>query len=131
MLNEERVKLMVKLASYEDKEGKEDLKISSYYKKDYASTNRWCSFLWTTVGYVILVLLLGIANMEYLLEHFTMKMVIVAGVLAVAGYIVMVIVYSMIAGSFFKKKHIKARQRIKQYSHNLLVLNKLYEKEKA
>lgn len=33
MLNEERVKLMVKLASYEEKEGKEDFKVSSYYKK--------------------------------------------------------------------------------------------------
>ena len=35
MLNEERVKLMVQLASYEQKEGKEDFKVSSYYKKDY------------------------------------------------------------------------------------------------
>ena len=30
MLNEERVKLMVQLASYEQKEGKEDFKVSSY-----------------------------------------------------------------------------------------------------
>ena len=37
MLNEERVKLMVQLASYEQKEGKEDFKVSSYYKKDYVS----------------------------------------------------------------------------------------------
>ena len=52
MLNEERVKLMVQLASYEQKEGKEDF-----------------------------------------------------------------------------KKHSEARTRVKKYSHNLLVLNKLYEKE--
>ena len=40
MLNEERVKLMVQLASYEQKEGKEDFKVSSYYKKDYVSFHR-------------------------------------------------------------------------------------------
>ena len=131
MLNEERVKLMVKLASYEEKEGKEDLKISSYYKKDYASLNRWCTFLWTTAGYAILVVLFGLANMDRLLENFTMKAMIILGVAVIAGYIAMIVVYSAIAHKFYQKKHIKARQRVKRYSHNLLLLNKLYEKEKA
>ena len=35
MLNEERVKHMVKLAFYETTDGKEELKAGSYYKKDY------------------------------------------------------------------------------------------------
>ena len=39
MLNERRVKHMVKLASYESKRGKEDMKINSYFKKDYVSFN--------------------------------------------------------------------------------------------
>ncbi len=37
MLDERKVKLMTKLALYEETYGKEDFKISSYYRKDYAS----------------------------------------------------------------------------------------------
>ena len=37
MLDERKVKLMIKLALYEETHGKEDFKISSYYRKDYAS----------------------------------------------------------------------------------------------
>ena len=32
MLNEERVKMMIKLASYEEGQGKEDFKVNSYYR---------------------------------------------------------------------------------------------------
>ena len=34
MLDERKVKLMTKLALYEETHGKEDFKISSYYRKD-------------------------------------------------------------------------------------------------
>lgn len=37
MLNESKVKLMTRMAMYESKQGEEDFKISSYYKKDYRS----------------------------------------------------------------------------------------------
>ena len=36
MLDERKVKLMTKLAMYEETQGKEDFKISEYYRKDYA-----------------------------------------------------------------------------------------------
>ena len=34
MLDERKVKLMTRLALYEETEGKEDFKISAYYRKD-------------------------------------------------------------------------------------------------
>lgn len=130
MLNEERVKLMVKLASYESKEGKEDSKISSYYKKDYVSINRWFTVLWTTVGYVLIVGLLSIGYMEQLMDTLTLPKLITLAVIVIGGYVLMVIVYCMVAGRYYEKKHVKARRRIKKYSHDLLVLGKVYEKEK-
>ncbi len=41
MVNEEKVKLMNKMALYEEKYGKEDFKIASYYKKDYVAIRRF------------------------------------------------------------------------------------------
>ena len=37
MLDEKKVKLMTRLAFYEQTQGKEDFKVSAYYRKDYAS----------------------------------------------------------------------------------------------
>lgn len=50
MLDERKVKLMTKLALYEETHGKEDFKISSYYRKDYASLHVIYAFLSVSVG---------------------------------------------------------------------------------
>ena len=52
MLDERKVKLMTRLAFYEQTQGKEDFKISAYYRKDYTSLHMLCSFIWVTIGYV-------------------------------------------------------------------------------
>ena len=64
MLNENRVKHMVKLAMYEHKEGVQEIKTSSFYKKDYISFNMLWSIVWATIAYVILLVLIFIAKME-------------------------------------------------------------------
>ena len=66
MLNEKRVKHMVKLASYETKFGTEDLKVSTYFKNDYISLNLLFTFLWTTVSYALIIVLLGLTYMDLL-----------------------------------------------------------------
>ena len=46
MLNESKVKLMTRMAMYESKQGEEDFKISSYYKKDYRSFHTIATIIW-------------------------------------------------------------------------------------
>ena len=53
MLNESKVKLMTRMAMYESKQGEEDFKISSYYKKDYRSFHTIATIIWVTVGYAV------------------------------------------------------------------------------
>ena len=49
MLDEKKVKLMTRLAFYEQTQGKEDFKVSAYYRKDYASMHGICSDVWLCV----------------------------------------------------------------------------------
>ncbi len=129
MLNEERIKLMVQLASYEEKEGKEDFKVSSYYKKDYVSFHRLATMIWTTIGYGMIVGLFGVIYMDQILESLTLAKAIVWAITILAVYLLLMIIYWVASGRFYRKKHSEARARVKKYSHNLLVLSKLYEKE--
>ena len=65
MLNESKVKLMTRMAMYESKQGEEDFKISSYYKKDYRSFHTIATIIWVTVGYAVAV---GIGVIAFLDE---------------------------------------------------------------
>lgn len=129
MLNERRVKHMVKLASYETKYGTEDVKASTYFKNDYISLNLLFTFLWTTISYAIMVVLLGLSYMDLLLEGLTMQRIIYIGGAVIGIYVVLLVVTLIVAGRFYKKKHLKARKRIKSYRGNLERLEKLYEQE--
>ena len=105
MLNEKRVKHMVKLASYDTKYGSEDMKVSTYFKNDYISLNLLFTFLWTTISYAILAVLLGLSYMDLLLENLTLQKMIYIGVAVVGAYVVLLTVTLIIAGQYYKKKH--------------------------
>lgn len=129
MIDEKRVKLMTRMASYENNEGREDLKISAYYRKDYASIHMVYSILWVTIGYGCLIGLLGVCLFDKLMESMSMSEVMTMGVGAVVGYFVVVTAYAVVTRIIYSKKHQKARMRVKKYNHDLARLLKIYEKE--
>ncbi len=129
MLNEKRVKHMVKLASYETKNGSEDMKVSSYFRGDYISFNVLCTLLWATVGFIAIVGLLGIAYMDVILEEITVQRGIYMIMGLVIVYVVLLLVYGVIAYYYYKKKHLNARSKMKRLAKELVTLEKMYEDE--
>lgn len=129
MLDERKVKLMTQLAFYEQTEGKQDFKISEYYRKDYASMHAICSFLWVTVGYVCAVGLILMAGMETLMAKMSNGLIVTLALVVFISYFVLVILYVVITSHIYNQKHKQARQRVKRYNHNLSRLLKMYEKE--
>ena len=111
---------MAKMSAYEKKHAKEDLRISSYYKKDYASLNTLITVLWITVGYAILAGLYALCNLNTLLENLTITKLL----------LILVIIYCVFAGNFYKGKYNKAKQRMKKYYRDLARLGKMEMKEK-
>ena len=130
MLNENRVKLMTRMAAYEEKKGKEDIPISSYYRKDYVGLNVLITILWTTIGYGLFLGLVLIGGMDNFLESLTLAKMVILALIVVGGYFVVLIVCAVKAGSFYRKKYNKAKQRVKQYYRDLARLGKLYKREK-
>ena len=130
MLDVDRVKLMTKLALYEQTQGKEDFKISEYYRKDYAGIHVICSILWVTVGYACLAALLEFAGLEKLMAGMSMGLLFTIIGVAIAGYIMTLIVFGLVTSHIYNKKHQDARYRVKLYNHDLIKLLKMYEKEK-
>ncbi len=129
MLDTRKIKIMTELALYEQTQGKQDFKISAYYRKDYSSFHMIATILWVTFGYICVVGLAAMGLLNMLMEDMSGGMLVFLIILAVVGYVVVVILYAIISSHIFNKKHKEARQRVKRYNHNLTKLLKLYERE--
>ena len=130
MLDEKRVKLMTKLALYEETQGNDDFKVSGYYRKDYVGMHMICTFLWVTIGYVCLAGLLVLAGMDAIISKMSVGFLITLMFLSFAGYFVLLILFLSLTSRIYNKKHQHARNRVKMYNHDLIKLLKMYEKEK-
>ena len=118
------------MAMYESKQGEEDFKISSYYKKDYRSFHTIATIIWVTVGYAVAVGIGVIAFLDELMENLNMQFLVMLAAAVIIGYLVLVIFYGIVASHFYGIKHEKARKRVKQFNHDLTRLNRMYEREK-
>ena len=129
MLNEDRVKHMIKLADYETKGGKEEQKITSFYKKDYISMNIMWTLLWMTVAYGLVVGTVWLALRDLVTVELTQIQVLSLWILIASIYIVLFVTYMVAAKRYYKRRHARAYHRVKKFKENLMILEKMYEKE--
>lgn len=125
MLDKRRIRLMTKLAAYEQSGAKEDMKVSSYYKKDYIGLKTVIGAIWATIGYGIIAVLVVLCNLDTLLEGLSMQKLIMLAVAAIGGYAAVLIVYCICAAIFYGAKHRKASLQVKKFYHNLSRLERL------
>ena len=114
MLDKKRIRLMAKMSAYEKKHAKEDLRISSYYKKDYRSFHTIATIIWVTVGYAVAVGIGVIAFLDELMGNLNMQFLVMLAAAVIIGYLVLVIFYGIVASHFY----------------DLTRLNRMYEREK-
>ena len=122
---------MTRAAIYEKKYGEEDIKITDYYQKDYSSLNTWITLIWITVGFFLVAALFFLAGGESKLEGITIMKLLILAQIILGSYLSLLIIYGIGAGAFYRKKHIRAKQRMKRYMRDLSRLEKMnLKKEK-
>ena len=114
MLDKRKVRLMTRLALYEQNEGREDMKISAYYKKDYVSMKMIATFIWTTVGYVCAMLLILAWGMNGWMEKLTLALIFMLVAVIILGYLALLIITFIITSRIANRKHRDARMRMKR-----------------
>lgn len=131
MIDKRKVRLMTRAAIYEKRYGEEDIKITGYYQKDYSSLNTWITLIWVTVGYFLVAALVILAAGESLLDGITIVKLLILAAIALGLYLSLLIIYGIGAGSFYRKKHIRAKQRMKRYMRDLSRLEKMNHKKET
>ena len=130
MLNEERIILMTKLASYEAGEGKKNTAIGKYFRSDYIGVQVIKSILSATIAFAIGFGLYILYDFETLMmDIYKMDLFVFAkNVLMI--YFAVVAVYAVLTYVIYTYRYSKAKKSLKNYYGNLKRLSALYEKKK-
>ena len=130
MLNEERIILMTKLASYETGEGKKNAAISKYFRSDYIGAQVIKSIISATIAFFVVFALYILYDFEtFMLDIYKMDLFVFAKNILKA-YAVVVIGFAVLTYIVYTYRYSKAKKSLKNYYGNLKKLASLYEKNK-
>lgn len=129
MLNEERIRLMTKMASYEEGKGKEYMPIKQYYRKDYVSLGMIKTFIASSIAFGILFFCWALFEMEHITQLLAEKDLVEFGMFILAIYAVFVIFYEVIALVVYNWRYSKATASMKEYHSVMRKVERLHEKE--
>ncbi|MGB4660075.1 MAG: hypothetical protein WBI07_12905 [Mobilitalea sp.] len=129
MLNNDKIRLMTKLALYENKEGKEDISLSKYYKTDYVRFQVLKSIICATLGYVLALGLFFMYKAEYIIKNAVVLDYKNIGMYVLGGYIIIIVIYGMGSLVGFSIKYDTSRKKLARYYKLLKRLNKIYKEE--
>lgn len=129
MVREENVKLMSRIAIYEKRDGKREIPINNFYKKDYVRVNVLKTIVSATIVYVLVLALTAIYKMDYILANILKvdyrKLVFYLLVI----YGIWILVYWSAARILYAKIYEDSRSNIIIYNHNLKKLQEAAQKE--
>ena len=129
MLNEERIKLMTKMAAYEADEGKKNVAIGNYFRGDYIGLQVIKSIISATIAFVIVFGLFVFYDFEVFMSDIYKMDLLGFGRTVITAYLIFVAVYALISYMIYTYRYAKARKSLKMYYNNLKKLAYLYDKE--
>ncbi len=129
MLNEERIRLMTKMASYEEGEGKEYMPIKQYYRKDYVGLGMIKTFITSSIAFGILFLCWVLYDMDNITDILSNRDLTELGMFVLVIYIIFIAVYQVIALGVYNWRYSRATASIKGYHSVMKKVEKLQERE--
>ena len=127
MLNEEKIRLMTGIATFEKKEGKRIFPQNRYFKRDYISWHLFGAFFGYTVCCILAAVLWALYHAESLRDEIGTDLIFSLvrrfGLFYVAG----LIPYLLLSAYIFRRRYEYAKGGMRVYVAKLRRLEKRYE----
>ncbi|MBR3397931.1 MAG: hypothetical protein IKG70_08850 [Lachnospiraceae bacterium] len=123
-MDEQRIWKMCRLALFEQEEGKKELTIASYYRRDYVGLGLLSNFVQVTVVYLLILAAVVIMKLDYLMNNFDKLDYVTIAAAMIAGYLLLIGLYSVLVFTLRRLKYLRARKKVRDY---YIKLNELYE----
>ena len=127
MLNEDKIILMTKMASYEENEGKKDLATGRYFRSDYISLQLLKAIFCGTISFAIVIGIALLYDFDAFMKSLYEIDLIQTGKDLIVTYLITVGLYILIVYIVSAYRYDRARQNLKTYYGNLRRLSKYYE----
>lgn len=131
LLNENKIKMMTKMAIYEKNQGRRMIKTAKYYKGDYVALGVLKGTIATTIAYIIVLMMVIICNVEKIVANIDSIDYLQIGKTAVLYYVIALIVFSVISGIVCAYQYEKSRGGLKTYFSRLNKLERFYNKQRS
>ena len=129
MLNEDRIELMTKMAAYESRQGKKDIRVNRFFRGDYISFQVLKSALCATIGFGLVIAMYILYDLEGFLTDFY-KMDVAAFVKDIAvKYAVVLVIYLLASYFVYAYRYSRAKKHMKKYVSQLNELDTMYDWE--
>lgn len=129
MLNEEKIRLMTKAASFEAKEGKKALAMNKYFRGDYISLNMIAAWLSYTVAYLLCAGLWAFYRMDYFMENLHKMDLVTLGRNAVLIYLLFLVVFLTIHYLVYHLRYQENKKKLTAYHKILKRISHIYQTE--
>ena len=131
MVNMRKVRLMTKLAIYEKKEGKEDIRLGNFFRRDYVRLKNLQNIVIVTIGYLLILGMIGTYRMEYLIKEAVNLDYVGIGKLILGVYVIIITIYVMIALVGYGLYYDYSRKKLSKYFRMLRLLRSMYQEEQT
>ena len=131
MLSQERIKLMTKMAAYEENEGKKYMSIGSYFRSDYMGMQVIRSVISGTLAFFLLAGLYVYYHFETMMQDIYKMDLLLLGRRVLFYYIVFIAAYSVITYVIYSFRYSRAKRSLKHYYYHLKPLAAIYDIEKG
>lgn len=129
MVNMRKVRLMTKLAIYEKTEGKEDIRLGKYFRRDYVRVKILHNIVAVTIGYLLVLAMVIAYQMEYLIKEAVNLDYFGMGKSILGIYIIVITVYVMAAMVGYGLYYDYSRKKLAKYFRMLRLLRSMYQEE--
>lgn len=129
MVNEERLRCMIKMAEFDSRDGKDCKPMMQYARKDYVSLQLLKSFVGGSIAFFLLGLLWALYSMEELMEKINSLDILQLLVTTAVLYVIFMIIYLAATYIIFHVKYTNGRRKVKQYYVSLKKINTMYTRE--
>lgn len=130
MLHPDKIRLMTRMTIFEgSEEGKKALRISKYYKNDYVRWELIKTILSVTIGYLLILALIGLYYSEYLIANAVTLDYKGIGMKILGIYLVILVVYISAALIWYSYRYSREKKNLMRYYKSLKRLLGLYQAE--
>lgn len=129
MVNEERLRHMIKMAQFDTRDGDACKPMMQYARKDYISMRLLGSFVSGTACFMVLLGMWGLYSMERLVAEINQMDIRALIETVVVLYLLFMAAYLAVTYVVFHVKYTAGRRKVKRYYASVKKVNQMYERE--